>query len=167
MIKSLHLHKCTFILSTILLSGAVYGQTVAKVDTGVFPKAEKNQKKVVIEVPHSSEDNNKKIEIFVGKNMETDKCNRYSLTGIFTSKDLKGWGYNYLVFNSNGNAVSTMMGCAEKGTRNQFVHAAGYLMDYNGRIPVVLYVPEGFDVKYKIYKADTDFYEAPEVFEKK
>jgi lipopolysaccharide biosynthesis regulator YciM len=33
-------------------------------------------------------------------------------------------------------------------------------------MPIVIYIPEGFSVKYKIYKADSEWYEAPEVSEK-
>jgi len=150
-----------------VLSGDFSAQTFTKVDTDIFPKAEKKQKKVVIEVPYSSTDSDKKIEIFVGKEMETDQCNQYSLPGSFLKKDLKGWGYSYLVFNSNGNAVSTMKACVDSGIKTQFVYGQGYLVDYNGRTPIVVYIPEGFSVKYKIYKADSEWYEAPEILEKK
>ncbi len=167
MIKITQFTKVIFVFLVTLLSGSVSAQNFTKVNTDIFPTAEKNQKKVVIEVPYAATDSNKKIEIFVGKEMETDKCNQYSLSGNFVKKDLKGWGYNYLVFSSNGNAVSTMKACIESGTKTQFVSGQGYLTDYNGRMPIVLYIPDGFSVKYKIYKADTEWYEAPEVSEKK
>ncbi|MFC4685383.1 ecotin family protein [Epilithonimonas pallida] len=167
MIKTTQFTKAIFIFLTALFSSSFTAQTFIKVNTDIFPKAEKNQKKVVIDVPYSPTDANKKIEIFVGKDMETDKCNQYSLSGSFVKKDLKGWGYDYLVFNSNGNAVSTMKACLEPGKKVQFVYAQGYLTDYNGRMPIVIYIPEDFSVKYKIYKADSEWYEAPEVSEKK
>ncbi|MGC4129983.1 MAG: ecotin family protein [Bergeyella sp.] len=160
--------KAVFIFMFTIMANMVMAQTNVKVDTGIFPKAGKNQKKVVIEVPHSKEDSNKKIEIFVGKDMETDKCNQYRLPGEFTQSELKGWGYQYLVFTSNGNASATMKACPETGTKTQFVYSsASYLADYNGRMPIVLYVPEGYSVKYKIYKADPEEYDALEVQEKK
>ena len=46
---------------------SLMAQTTYKVDLAPFPKPEKGQKQVVIEVPHSQNDGNKKIEIFVGK----------------------------------------------------------------------------------------------------
>lgn len=166
MIKITQFSKAIFIFLIAVFGGNIYAQNITRVNTDIFPKSEKNQKKVVIEVPYSSQDSNKKIEIFVGKEMETDKCNQYGLPGSFTKKDLKGWGYSYLTFNSTGNAVSTMKGCAESGTRTQFVNAAGYMADYNGRMPIVLYIPQGFTVRYKIYKADPEWYEALEISEK-
>lgn len=166
MIKTTQFTKAIFIFLISLVSSNVSAQNFTRVNTDIFPKAEKNQKKVVIEVPYSATDANKKIEIFVGKEMETDKCNQYGLQGSFVKKDLKGWGYNYWVFSSNGNAVSTMKACLDNGTKMQFVYAPGYLTDYNGRMPIVLYVPDGFSVKYKIYKADSEWYEAPEAEKK-
>lgn len=148
------------------LSSTLIAQNNRKVDTNIFPKAEKNQKQVVIELPHSANDHNKKVEIFVGKDMETDQCNRYTLPGKFTQHDLKGWGYNYYSFESSGNAASTMMACPDNSKKSQFVHAQGYLLDYNGRMPIVIYVPEGFTVKYKIYQSDAEWYEGMEVKQK-
>lgn len=150
----------------VSISAVSLAQNNIRVDTSVFPKAEKNQKKIVIELPHSKNDDNKKVEIFVGKNLETDTCNRYNLSGEFKEHNLEGWGYNYYTFETDGNVASTMMGCLDNGKKTQFVFAPGHLMRYNGRMPIVLYVPEGYEVKYKIYQTDAEWFEAMEVKEK-
>lgn len=153
------------ILSGTLLMGSIFAfaQTTYKVDLKPFPKAEQGMKQVVIEVPHSEQDQNKKIEILVGKEMETDKCNRYSLGGSFDSKELQGWGYNYLTFKTNGNVASTRMVCADNSKISQFVTSQGYLMNYNGRMPIVLYIPDGYEAKFNIYTTDGDLYSAQEI----
>lgn len=156
-----------------LLEGSLLGfsmlmsaQTIQKIDTSIFPKAENGMQKVVIEVPHSDQDANKKIEIFVGKNMEADTCNQHSLGGEFKSSTLKGWGYNYLTFNTKGHVRSTMMACPDNKKEMQFVSSTGYLTDYNGRMPIVIYIPEGYQAQFKIYKSDGEIYSAQEVVEK-
>ena len=45
--------------------------------------------------------------------------------------------------------------------------SGGYLTRYNGRMPIVLYIPEGYEAKYKIYEASPELYSAPEIMEKK
>ena len=142
---------------------------IDKMDLSVFPKAEKGYQQYVIEVPHSTleEDGNKKVEVYVGKYTQVDKCNRHFLSGEIITKDLKGYGYNYYEFKTNGTIAGTMMGCGESGTVTKFVTAQPILKDYNGRMPIVIYVPEGYDVQYKIYKADSETYRAAQVRTKK
>lgn len=134
-----------------------------KVDLSPFPKAERGMKQVVIEVPHSKEDANKKLEIFVGKEMQVDTCNKTFLGGDFKAAELTGCGYNYLTFETKGAAGSTLMACPNPQKVTKFVKSQGYLTDYNGRMPVVLYIPEGYEAKFKIYTAKKELYSAKEV----
>lgn len=142
---------------------------IDKIDTSVFPKAQKGMVQYVIEVPHSSidQDANKKIEIYVGQYKDTDKCNHQFLNGELVQKDLKGYGYQYYEFKTNGEIASTLMGCGDTGTINKFVTAQPQLTDYNGRMPIVVYAPEGYDVQFKIYKAEPETYRAYQVRSKK
>lgn len=136
-----------------------------KVDISVFPSPKKGFTQFVIDVPFSSTeiDSNKKVEVFVGKYQDVDTCNRHSLMGEFQSKDLQGWGYTYFEFQSKGDVMSTMMGCGDNQTISKFVTSQGLLLDYNGRMPIVLYVPEGMEVQYKIFKAEPETYKALQV----
>lgn len=134
--------------------------TISKIDPTIFPAAESGFKKMIIEVPYSSNDSNKKIEFYVGKWMEVDACNTFGLIGTYEQKDLEGWGYNYYVFNTKGDVRSTMMACPDSTLRNLFVSAPAQLVDYNGRMPIVIYVPEGYDVQFKIFKAEDEVYSA-------
>lgn len=141
-------------------------QTLIKQNTDAFPEPEKGFKKLIIEVPHSENNENKKIEFSVGKWMDVDACNLHNLTGTLHKKDLKGWGFDYFVFETNGAVNSTNMGCGDKTTRNLFVSAAPQLVPYNGRLPIVIYVPTEYDVKFKIFTSDGDQYQAAEVSSK-
>ncbi|AIM36400.1 ecotin family protein [Sphingobacterium sp. SG20118] len=156
------------IVATLLFSISAMAQTLLKQDVNVFPAPEKGMVKYVIEVPHAgiAADNNKKIEFFAGKYMETDACNTYFLSGEFEEKNLEGWGYNYYVFKTNGNVGMTQMLC-EGEKKNTFVQAKSIVSDYNGRMPIVIYAPEGYEVKFKIYKAEPETYQAAQVTVKK
>lgn len=156
------------LITLITLSMSTFAQsTIDKQDVSVFPEAEKGYKKLVIEVPHSDNDQNKKIEFTVGKWMDVDGCNYYNLAGRYEKKDLQGWGYDYFVFTTKGEVSSTLMGCPDAKGRNLFVTAAPQLVNYNGKLPIVIYVPEGYDVQFKIYKSDGENYQAAEVRKKK
>lgn len=156
--------KTGMVVATLLISISAMAQTLLKQDTHVFPAPEKGMVKYVIEVPHAgiAADNNKKIEFFAGKHVETDACNSYFLAGEFEKKDLEGWGYHYYVFKTDGNVGMTKMLCqGEK--KNTFVQAPSVMTEYNGRMPIVIYAPEGYEVKFKIYKAEPETYQAAEV----
>jgi len=145
------------------MSVGAFAQVNQKMDLSIFPKPEKGFQLYVIEVPQSSNDGNKKIELFVGKEMETDGCNRYGLMGEFKNEELTGWGYEYYKYESKGEVMSTMIGCPDASKQFKFVSGQGLLTDYNGRMPILIYVPEGLEVKYKIYNTDGDMYNAAAV----
>ncbi|MBB1645505.1 MULTISPECIES: ecotin family protein [unclassified Sphingobacterium] len=166
--------KNVFRVMMLLMIALVSSTTISKaqmvidkIDLGIFPSPEKGYKKMVIEVPYSESDKNKKIEFSVGKWMEVDGCNTFNLSGTLEKKDLQGWGYDYYVFKTNGNVASTMMACPNKEKRNLFVSAQPETVRYNGRMPIVIYVPEAYDVQFKIYTTDGDTYRAAEVRTKK
>lgn len=168
------MRKNVFKVMVMMLLAIVASTTVSqaqmvidKIDLGIFPSPEKGYKKMVIEVPHSDNDKNKKIEFAVGKWMEVDGCNTFNLSGTLEKKDLQGWGYDYYVFKTNGNVASTLMACPDKAKRNLFVSAQPETLRYNGRMPIVIYVPEAYDVQFKIYTTDGDSYRAAEVRSKK
>lgn len=95
--------------------------------------------------------------------MEVDTCNKHGLQGTIEEKDLKGWGYSYYMFKSDGHVVSTQMACLDNKTVNQFISAQPEMVGYNGKLPIVICVPEEYDVQFKIYKAGEDIYQASEI----
>lgn len=161
-LKGLSLAVTIFGLSTF-----VHAQSVnMKEDLSIYPKPEAGYKQMVIEVPHSDKDRDKKIEFSVGKMMEVDGCNHFGLQGVLEKKDLQGWGYEYYVFKTKGEVIGTQMACPGTPNRHLFVAAQPQMVNYNGRLPIVIYVPEEYDVQFKIYKADDDTYRASEVRKK-
>lgn len=96
----------------------------------------------------------RKVEIIPGVLTEVD-CNEHGLLGAFVEKNIDGWGYNYLVFESDGGVRSTLMACPEDTRSTEVVTGNTHLMDYNSRLPVVVFIPkkENFSVQYRIWEA--------------
>ncbi|WP_461532903.1 ecotin family protein [Sinomicrobium sp.] len=151
------------LIALLLFTGAMAQSTLTKTDLSIYPKTEKGFKQMVIEVPHSDSDAEKKIEFTVGKWMEVGSCNHHGLQGTLEEKNLEGWGYNYYVFTTNGNVISTRMACPDNKTVHKFVSAQPEMVRYNGKLPIVIYVPEDCDVQFRIYKAEKEVYQASEL----
>lgn len=127
-----------------------FAQTSFLEEAKTYPAAEKGMIQHIIYLPKSADKNesHKKVEVFVGKYMETDLCNNYGLMGEFVKKEVPGKNWlTYYDFQSKGDAISTMMGCMEAGTQTRLVKSQTLLMDYNGNLPIVIYTPEGMEVR--------------------
>jgi len=116
-----------------------------------YPQAEKGMVRHVIFLDKKSDESMFKIELIPGKMMNVD-CNLHSLMGNIEEKDVPGWGYSYYVFTSNGQTRSTMMAC-NKPNEDRFVMSQSMLVRYNSKLPLVIYAPEGYEIKYSIWKA--------------
>jgi ecotin len=129
-----------------------------------FPPAEDGMVRYVIELPHKErgEDNGFEIEIIVGKEMLTDGANQYRLGGKIEAMPLKGWGFTYYEVESFGPTATTRIG-VPPGTPQvkKFVSMPSLKIRYNSRIPLVVYVPEGGEVRYRIWAASETTEKAP------
>lgn len=126
---------------------------LATIDISMFPKAKPGYKMLYIQVPATKQENNLKVEFFVGRNEQVD-CNKYFLTGDIKEQNLEGWGYTYYTVESDGNIAGTKMACPDNVLQTKFVHLQGEITRYNSKLPIVLYIPEKLDVQYRIWKAD-------------
>lgn len=126
------------------------------VELKYFPEAPDGMDRFVIWLPQRGETDaveyDFKVEIIPGKMMEVD-CNHHNLMGSFTEQTVDGFGYTYYVFNSNGNVASTRMGCPDNTLTEKFVTGATELVRYNSKLPLVVMVPKGFEVKFKVWRA--------------
>ena len=137
-------------------------------DLKPYPEAETGYRRVVIRLPVVDAPDDRRVELIMGKMMEVD-CNRHFLSGKLARKVAQGWGYDYFVLGNIGGPASTMMACPPgEPKRTDFVRVnlagndaqSGWLR-YNPKLPIVVYVPDGIEVRYRIWTADKQTATAP------
>jgi len=141
-----------------LLAGSVYA--AERSDLKAFPAPEKGMERFVIVLPHKErgEDDAFGVEILAGREMLTDGVNLVRLGSRIEPRTLEGWGYTYYEVTGSSATMSTMMAPPPGAPQvKQFVTAAPLRIAYNSRLPVVVYVPEGYEVRYRIWEAPVTF----------
>ena len=120
-----------------------------------YPAPEAGFERLVFRVPVQANEVDRKIEIIVGKTLSVD-CNRTSFGGALEKRTAEGWGYPYFFLEEVRGPISTRMACppgAESTEKFVAVQGDGYLQRYNSKLPVVVYVPDDFEVRYRIWAA--------------
>ncbi len=127
-----------------------------------FPAAQEGQSRHVIWLAQQHEER-LKVEIVPGKTMMTD-CNTRGLMGSFTEHDLAGWGYTYYQLDKVTGPVSTMMVCPDDSKTEAFVPVQGdnFTLRYNSKLPIVVYAPQGVEVRYRVWSASEQLQSAVE-----
>ena len=121
-----------------------------------FPKAKAGMQRFVIVLPEKKrgEDAGFKVELIPGKTMTTDGVNSYFMGTSIEPKNLKGWGYTYYEIKGGGAVGSTLIGVPPGQPKvEKFVQGKPLLIRYNSRLPIVIYAPKGFEIKYRIWSA--------------
>lgn len=116
-----------------------------------YPETIDSLERYVIYVGQQANENLFEVELKAGKTLEVD-CNNHRLVGSFTEATVEGWGYNYYVFETEGNIMSTMMMCPGP-KQEKFVSGETLSVRYNSRLPIVVYLPKGYELKYRIWTA--------------
>lgn len=129
-----------------------------------WPLADKGMTRQVIYLPPKENEENLKVELLIGKTLNVD-CNRQMLSATLKNETLAGWGYDYLVVDRMSEPASTMMACPDNSRHPMFVAAnidEESFQEYDSRVPIVIYVPEGTEVKYRIWHAEETISQAIE-----
>ncbi|MGS0895602.1 serine protease inhibitor ecotin [Burkholderia stagnalis] len=127
----------------------------------MFPQPAAGQQRVVIALPALENEGDARVELMIGKTIQTD-CNRQWFGGELTAEDVKGWGYTYYRLGDVTGPASTLMACPGQTPQPRFVQVRGddQLLRYNSRLPLVVYVPDGFEVRYRVWQASKDVQQA-------
>jgi len=149
-------HKTTILLIafTTLLGAVAYGATHPELKP--FPEAKKGMERFVIVLPEKKrgEDAGFKVELIPGKTMMTDGVNSYFMGASLEPKNLQGWGYTYYEIKGGGAVGSTLIGVPPGRPQvEKFIQGKSLLIRYNSRLPIVIYAPKGFEIKYRIWSA--------------
>ena len=141
-------------LGLVVLSVPAFGAEHPQLKA--FPVAKEGMERFVIVLPHKErgEEDTFQIELIVGKEMLTDGINLVRLANTIEARPLEGWGYTYYEVTGSSETVSTMMAPPEGAPKvKTFVTAAPLQIAYNSRLPIVVYVPTGYEVRYRIWQA--------------
>lgn len=117
-----------------------------------FPESMEGYDRYVIYLPKQDNEEALRLEVIPGIMKEVD-CNTHWLIGEFDTKEIEGMGYDYMVFESNGDVAATRMACPDNQLIEKFVAANGNFGRYNSQLPVVIFVPKGVELKYNVWKA--------------
>lgn len=122
-----------------------------------FPPPDAGMARFVINVPPKKDEFAFKVELLVGKTVKTDARNRYFFGGMLKTETIAGWGFERYVLPEIGQMAGTLMAVDPNEPQvERFVTLSGdpQLIRYNSQLPVVVYVPKGVEVRYRIWRAD-------------
>lgn len=143
------------VLSMLVAMPVAFGADNMK----AFPPADKGMVRHVLQLEEKSDESAFQVELMVGKTVETDQRNLHFFGGKIEKETIKGWGFTKYLVRKIGPMAGTLMAVdPEEPKVERFVKLGGdpYLIRYNSRLPIVVYVPEGAEVRYRVWRADPE-----------
>jgi ecotin len=127
-----------------------------------FPPADKGMVRHVIRLDKQDDESLFRVELIVGKTIKDDMVNHLAYCGMIEQVTVPGSGHTRYVVPDLGGMRSTLMG-GRGPLVDRFVTLAGgpYLIPYASRLPVVVYVPEGAEVRYRVWRTPPKAAAAP------
>jgi ecotin len=157
--------KRTFLLalSLLIFCGSAAGDEHPELQA--FPPAKEGMERFVIVLPHKErgEEDDFKVELIVGKQQLTDGVNQVRLGNRIEPRTIEGWGYTIYEVTGSSETISTLMAAPDGAPKvKTFVTAAPLHIRYNSRLPIVVYAPSGYEVRYRIWSASETTHKADE-----
>ena len=152
--KGGNMKKVLFLAVFLLLSAMSSVQAADNMKA--FPPAGAGMVRHVLQLPKQDDESAFKVELIVGKTVQVDGENRYFFGGRIKEETIKGWGFPRYNVARLGPMAGTLMAVNPDVPKvSRFIALGGepYLIRYNSRLPVVVYVPEGVEVRYRIWSA--------------
>jgi ecotin len=150
--------RISAVLAAICLTSTMAGAQTAP-DISMFPKPAAKMTRHVISLPPIESEASTKVEFRVGKVQQVD-CNRHFRGSNLTQMSLTGWGYDYWTARDT-RVAATRKGCMGQPKRDAFVGGDPVTVPYNSRLPVIVYAPAGFEVRYRLWSVSGDEMAAP------
>ena len=153
------------LMKTVVMSILLLGFTAVTQAGGTdkrlaaFPQAEAGMLRYLLHLPSREDESAHKVELIVGQTVETDAHNRYFLGGEIRAESIPGWGYTRYLVDKVGPMAGTLMAVDPNAPKvARFITLGGppYLVRYNSRLPIVVYVPIGVEVRYRIWSGGAD-----------
>ncbi|MGZ0654620.1 ecotin family protein [Coraliomargarita sp. W4R72] len=150
--------SATVAVRTAKEASATVGATVGASgsDLKAFPLAEAGYQRHVFRLPALQDESAHFVTLVLGKTVLTDSVNKYMMLGSLEAVTVEGWGYTYYQLESEGHMAGTLMAVSPAAPQaERFIEVSTQLepIRYNSKLPVVVIVPEGFEVKYQVWSA--------------
>lgn len=126
-------------------------------DMKAFPAAEEGMTRHVINLPKREDESAFKVELIIGKTVKTDARNSYFFGGTLETETIPGWGFDRYILRKLGPIAGTLMAVDPDAPQvERFISLGGEarLLRYNSRLPLVVYVPAGVEVRYRVWRAE-------------
>ncbi len=125
-------------------------------DLQAFPAPDPGMVRHVLQLPPQDDEALHRVELLVGRTEQVDERNRYFFGGRVEEETIEGWGYTRYLLRQLGPLAGTRMAVEPNAPRvERFVTLGGEpsLVRYNSRLPLVVYTPDGVEVRYRIWTA--------------
>lgn len=122
-----------------------------------FPPADQGMARYVIPLPAQPNEDSLKVELMLGKTVKVDAQNHYFFGGKLETETIQGWGFDRYILRQLGPMAGTLMAVDPNAPKiERFITIGGEpnLLRYNSRLPIVVYVPAGVEVRYRLWRAD-------------
>ena len=150
--------RTTLIINAIFLLLAIPMLQAAD-NMKAFLPAKEGMVRYVLHLTEKDDESLFRVELIVGKTVLIDQSNQYFFGGHIEKEQIDGWGFTQYKVRNLGPMGGTRMAVdpnAKKIDRFITIGGAPYLIRYNSRLPIVVYVPEGVEVLYRIWSAGAD-----------
>jgi ecotin len=151
--KTVYLSAILWFFSTVMTS------QVAADDMKAFPPAGEGTVRYVLQLPTRDDESAFRVELIVGKTVQVDERNRYFFGGKIEETTIQGWGFPRYNVGDLGPMAGTRIAVDPTAPKvARFVALGGdpYIIRYNSRLPIVVYVPDGAEVRYRIWRAEPE-----------
>jgi ecotin len=121
-----------------------------------FPPADEGMTRHVLMLPPHEQEDSLRVELQIGKTVSTDPHNRFFFGGTLRAVNIEGWGFTRYVLAELGPMAGTLMAVDPDVPKvDRFIMLGGetQLLRYNSRLPLVVYVPKGVEVRHRIWQA--------------
>ena len=124
-----------------------------------FPPAGEGMVRYVLQLPEQEDESAFMVELIAGKTIEVDEGNRYFFSGTIKKETISGWGFPRYNVSKLGPMAGTLMAIDPNAPKvSRFIALGGepYLIRYNSRLPIVVYAPEGVEIRYRIWSTSPE-----------
>jgi ecotin len=145
------------IVSIALVAFVSVSLAFAADDMKAFPAPDEGMTRHVISLPKQQDESAFKVELIIGKTVKTDATNSYFFGGTLETETIPGWGFDRYILRKLGPMAGTLMAVDPDAPQvERFISIGGEarLLPYNSRLPLVVYVPAGVEVRYRLWRAE-------------